>query len=102
MKWAKIFGLAQREEDLKGTIDESKPYRDLVKGRRSSMLLKLILLIPSVGSIALCTYLLAGITIYLRALYKNAPATEPIRSRHNRVASTSPAAPIEIEAIPAT
>ena len=66
------------------------------------MLLKLILLVPSVGSIALCTYLLAGIAIYLRALYKTAPATEPLRPRHSRVAPMSSAAPIEIEAIPAT
>ena len=65
------------------------------------MLLKLILLVPSVGSIALCTYLLAGISLYLRALYKSVPATEPVRSRHARVAPTSSAAPIEIEAIPA-
>ena len=66
------------------------------------MLPKLIVLIPLICSTALCAYLLAGIAIYLRALYKNAPAIETVRSRHSRGASTSSAAPIEIEAIPAT
>ena len=66
------------------------------------MLLKLILLIPSVGSLALCTYLLAGIFIHFRALYKTAPASKLAHTDSARVASTSSAASIEIDAIPAT
>lgn len=67
------------------------------------MLLKLIVLVPSVFSVALCLYLLAGIAIYFRSLYKTALASESARTSHaNGVASLSSAAPVEIEAIPAT
>ena len=67
------------------------------------MLLKLILLIPSVCSIALCTYLLAGILIYFRSLYKSLPAvSNPAHQPHAPLASCSSAAPLEIEAVPAT
>jgi hypothetical protein len=38
------------------------------------MLLTLILLIPSVLSLALCVYLLVGMVIYLRGLYQTTPA----------------------------
>ena len=62
------------------------------------MLLTLILLIPSVLSVALCAYLFAGLFIYLRSLYQTAPASPKLA----RVASASSAASIEIEAIPAT
>jgi hypothetical protein len=67
------------------------------------MLLKLILLIPSVLSIALCTYLLAGVFIYFRSLYKTLPAvSNPARQSPAPLAFASTAAPVEIEAIPAT
>ena len=68
------------------------------------MLPKLVLLIPSVLSIALCTYLLAGIFIYFRSLYKTLPAVSnnPARSEHAPLAFASTAAPVEIDAIPAT
>jgi hypothetical protein len=66
------------------------------------MLLKLILLIPSVGSLALCTYLLAGLFIHFRALYRTAPVSKLVRTASAHVESTSSAASIEIDAIPAT
>jgi hypothetical protein len=67
------------------------------------MLPKLVLLIPSVLSIALCTYLLAGIFIYLRSLYKTVPdVSNPAPQPHAHLASASSAVPVEIEAIPAT
>ncbi len=66
------------------------------------MLVKLIILIPSVFSMALCAYLLTGLAIYFRALYKSMPASEPARARrHTHIASASPASSVEIEAIPA-
>ena len=64
------------------------------------MLLNLILLIPSVLSLALCTYLSAGLFIYLRDIYKTAPTGKLERTA--RVASTQSAPSMEIEAIPAT
>ena len=67
------------------------------------MLLKLVILVPSVFSMALCVYLLAGIAVYFRSLYKTALASESVRTRHaSGVASLSSAAPVEIEVIPAT
>jgi hypothetical protein len=66
------------------------------------MLLKLVLLIPSVGSLALCTYLLAGLFIHFRALYKTAPARKLARAGASHMDSTSSATSIEIDAIPAT
>ena len=67
------------------------------------MLLKLVLLIPSVLSIALCAYLLAGVFIYFRSLYKTLPAvSNAARQPHAPLASCSSAAPLEIEAVPAT
>ena len=65
------------------------------------MLAKLVILIPSVFSMALCVYLLAGIAIYLRALYKALPATEQAGPRRARRAHISSTASVEIEAIPA-
>ena len=62
------------------------------------MLLTLILLIPSVLSLALCAYLLGGLFIYLRSLYQTAPAGKKLA----HVNATSSAASIEIEALPAT
>ena len=62
------------------------------------MLLTLILLIPSVLSLALCTYLLAGLFIYLRDLYQTAPAST---TSARMISQPSPAS-IEIDAIPAT
>ena len=62
------------------------------------MLLTLILLIPSVLSLALCTYLLAGLFIYLRDLYQTAHAS----ATSARVISRPAAASIEVSAIPAT
>jgi hypothetical protein len=68
------------------------------------MLLKLILLVPSVLSIALCAYLLVGLSLYFRALYRTVPAVKFARTRHaHGVASaSSSAATVEIEALPAT
>lgn len=67
------------------------------------MLLKLVLLIPSVCSIALCTYLLGGVFIYLRSLYKTLPVVANSAPQpHAPLASRSSAASLEIEAIPAT
>ena len=83
-----------------GTVDELKPYIDLRNKEKNSMLLTLILLIPSVLSLALCTYMLAGLFIYLRNLYQTAPAGELARTA--RMASTPSAPSMEIEAIPAT
>lgn len=40
------------------------------------MLLTLVLLIPTVLSLALCAYLLAGLFIYLRNLYKTTTASK--------------------------
>lgn len=63
------------------------------------MLLKLVLLVPTVFSIALCAYLLVGISLYFRSLYKTVPASDFARTRRaHRIASASS----EIEAIPAT
>ena len=67
------------------------------------MLPKLIVLIPAVCSLALCTYLLAGIFIYFRSLYKTLPAVgNSARQPHAPLASRSSAASLEIEAVPAT
>ena len=68
------------------------------------MLLKLVILVPSVFSIALCSYLLVGIGIYFRALFKTALASESARTRHDSsVAAVSSSAPsVEMEALPAT
>lgn len=40
------------------------------------MLLKLVILVPSILSMALCAYLLIGISLYFRSLYKTAPASK--------------------------
>jgi hypothetical protein len=69
------------------------------------MLLKVVLLIPTICSLVLCSYLLIGLCLYFRALYKTAPAVSRL-SRQGalkpRLASTSSRASIDIEAIPAT
>lgn len=64
------------------------------------MLLKLILLVPSVFSLALCAYLLTGIMLYFRALYKTAHARATAQAPHARIMTSH--ASSEIEAIPAT
>jgi hypothetical protein len=69
------------------------------------MLLKVVLLIPTICSLVLCSYLLIGLCLYFRALYKSMPAASRLPRREAltpRVASTSSRAPIDIEAIPAT
>lgn len=67
------------------------------------MLLKMLLLIPTVCSIALCTYLLAGVFIYFRSLYKTLPVVANAAPQpHAHLASRSSAPSLEIEAIPAT
>jgi hypothetical protein len=66
------------------------------------MLIKLIILIPSVLSIALCTYLLAGIALYVRALYQSVPVIEPTRRGVVPASSATAIAPVEIEPLPAT
>jgi hypothetical protein len=67
------------------------------------MLLKLVLLVPSVFSVALCAYLLVGISLYFRALFKTALASESARTRHERsVAAASSIPSAELEALPAT
>jgi hypothetical protein len=63
------------------------------------MLLKLVILVPSVFSMALCAYLLVGLGLYFRALYKTVPASQLSQTPHaHGIASASS----EIEAIPAT
>jgi hypothetical protein len=67
------------------------------------MLLKLVILVPSVFSIALCAYLLVGIGIHFRSLYRTALASESARARHDSSVSAASSAPsVEMEALPAT
>ena len=67
------------------------------------MLLKLVILVPSVFSIALCAYLLIGLSLYFRALVKSGLAIESARARCDRsLGSASPAPAVEMEALPAT
>lgn len=63
------------------------------------MLLKLVILVPSVFSMALCAYLLVGIGLYFRALYRTVPTSKFAPTPH---APGIVSASSEIEAIPAT
>lgn len=64
------------------------------------MLVKVIMIVPSILAVALMAYLLIGLGIYFVSAYRNAPAGKLARQPRPRKANSS--AKISVEAIPAT
>jgi hypothetical protein len=66
------------------------------------MLMKLILIVPSILSAALMAYLLIGLCVYFVSAYRNASAEKPARRQPRSRAANSSTAPMTVKAIPAT
>lgn len=65
------------------------------------MLMKVILIVPSILAVALMAYLLIGLCVYFVSAYRNAPAGKSAR-QPRPVKANSSTAPVAVEAIPAT